>query len=116
MTTPGVRPTLWVLHGPNLDRLGRREPEVYGTDTLDDVNVNEYLVDRGYAVRNTGRTEWPVMWPALQAQRAAAAFDAAAAAAAAAAAQEQEQRHSRRRALFNQRRRSRCRVWWCWWR
>lgn len=27
-----------VIHGPNLRLLGRREPEVYGTDTLDDVD------------------------------------------------------------------------------
>jgi len=31
-------PTVWVLHGPNLNLLGRRQPEVYGHNTLESID------------------------------------------------------------------------------
>ena len=46
--------TVLLLSGPNLNLLGSREPEVYGTDTLDDIvaALHGLAADRGAELRH----------------------------------------------------------------
>ncbi len=45
--------TILVIHGPNLNFLGKREPEMYGKSTLDDLNsmIQRKAAELGIAVR-----------------------------------------------------------------
>ena len=46
--------TILLLHGPNLNLLGQREPEIYGTATLTDYvsSVSEWASQAGFAVED----------------------------------------------------------------
>lgn len=55
---------IYILNGPNLNRLGRREPEIYGTTTLAQVEVmcREAAGKRAIEFRQTNSEEKLIDW------------------------------------------------------
>jgi len=47
-----MRKPIYIINGPNLNLLGTREPEVYGSQTLDDIKVmcEHHASDLGYDI------------------------------------------------------------------
>jgi 3-dehydroquinate dehydratase-2 len=48
-------PRVLVLSGPNLDRLGQREPQIYGSQTLEQIHARLELVGKELGVEVEGR-------------------------------------------------------------
>jgi 3-dehydroquinate dehydratase II len=67
--------TIALLHGPNLNLLGAREPEVYGTATLDDyvAAVSNAAAEHGHTVEATQTNHEGVLVDAIHAARQSAA-------------------------------------------
>jgi 3-dehydroquinate dehydratase II len=55
---------IYILNGPNLNRLGKREPEIYGTTTLAEVEAwcRESAGDRPVEFRQTNSEEQLIDW------------------------------------------------------
>ena len=55
---------IYVLNGPNLNRLGKREPEVYGTTTLAEIDLfcREAAGDFPLVFRQTNSEETLINW------------------------------------------------------
>ena len=64
-------PTILLIHGPNLNLLGEREPEIYGTATLDDYvrTVSAAAARAGFVVEHMQTNHEGVIVDAIHAAR-----------------------------------------------
>jgi len=64
-------PKILVIHGPNLNLLGEREPEIYGSVTLDEINarLKEMAARRGAELRILQSNSEGAMVEAIQEAR-----------------------------------------------
>ena len=53
MTKTETRTKILLIHGPNLQLLGKRQPEIYGRQTLEDIDshLREIAVDKGVELK-----------------------------------------------------------------
>jgi len=70
MTQPADRESthVLILHGPNLNLLGKREPEVYGSATLADINaqLQDFATQRGAEIQTLQSNHEGVLVDAIQ--------------------------------------------------
>ena len=66
--------TILVIHGPNMDTLGTREPDIYGSQTLDEVNalITKEAESLGCSVRIVQSNHEGVIVDAIGAARGSA--------------------------------------------
>lgn len=74
-TVPSSLPVVLLLHGPNLNLLGQREPHIYGTATLNDyvAAVTAAATAHGLLVESLQTNHEGVLVDAIHAARATAA-------------------------------------------